>query len=201
MKWWLILIIIPLIIFFFRMWLNRPLYYRGLSRYDFHRFLEAFIKQSSDGSLLFIQLDKTRCFIQFAKYITDDSGIIISFGFPEAPWSREYIGPLIRALESLRINYELQRVGTDPAYVTRFVDVNHKVVNLDKAVNVCVDLAVLAFNIMRAGESATYTIHHEGGIDPGAARSSLEKLFGRVKEKRDRDKKNLRRPNSPNTAS
>ena len=156
---------IVILIIFFIWWGKKPNYYRNKESSDFQRFIEGLIRQGSNGSLLFIKHQKSNRFVQFAKYITEDSEIVINFGFPDANWSKSYFKPLIEALDKAEFDYQVQGTRDASEFVTRFLEVNKKVDDVEKAAEEFSLIAKIAFSVMGIGDREKYRIHFEGELN------------------------------------
>lgn len=181
MIWWLIGIVV--LVVFLRWWMKRPHYHRNVKRNEFERFLRGLIVQSAHGAILFIEHEGSDRFVQFAKYVTIESGTIINFGFPDAPWSQNYFKPLMEALESAGVDYHIQSTGDDHGFVSRFIDVNMKVDNIDKVAKELARIAHISFETMGLGNSEKFQIHYEGDMDRNAVLSSTEELLEEARKK------------------
>jgi hypothetical protein len=152
---------------------RRPNYYRNQKSSDFVRFIEGLITSGGDGCLLIIRHQKSNCFVQFAKYITDDrSHTIINFGFPDAKWSRDYFKPLCDAFDKLGINYRVQGTGDHSDLVPRFIELDRNVDQARKTSEELARLAEIAFMVMGIDKMQTFRIHYEGDF-------TIESIRGR----------------------
>src|SRR5262245_22075958 len=97
-----ILLIVSLVVtgFILLRQLNKPKYYRGVTLNSFPKFIDGMMDQGGDGALLFFDHEGSNKFLQFAKYIESSSRRNLHFGFPLAPWSREYYETLKDSLAS-----------------------------------------------------------------------------------------------------
>lgn len=175
------LIIASAILFIILVWIGkRPNYYNNVTWNELTRFFEAFISQGVNGCIIFIRHVDSKKFLQFAKFVSDESKTIINFGFPDVPWSRCYFKPIILALESEKIDYQIQGTGDDPEFVTRFIDINLELnkEQLIKTVEQCIRITEIAFKAMGIKNSDKFRIHFEGRLYPDteSSRPILEKL-------------------------
>lgn len=173
------LIFVCAIIVIVLVWLvRRPNYYSNVTRDEFKHFFQALIKQGSNQCLLLIKHMNSKRFVQFAKYIADNSEIIINFGFPDAPWSREYFRPLIRELNSAGIDYAIESTSDKTEFVTRFIDVNMKLDKIDRVVTKCIHITNISFKVMGIGDEESFRIHFEGKLYPDteSTRPALKQL-------------------------
>ena len=163
------------IIIFFLIWLGkRPNYYRGVDINDFQRFVKGLIKQGTNGSLMFINHQESKRFVQFAKCEINGPGTIINFGFPDAPWSRNYFSPMVEAFKNFNVEYEIQETSDDSDFVTRFIDVNIKVDDIEKSMAELCRAAKIAFKVMKVKENDKFRIHFEGNLRLASIRDKLK---------------------------
>jgi hypothetical protein len=120
---------------------------------------------------MFIEHAGSVRFVQFA--IRNNSHIILHFGFPDAPWSREYFAPVMKQLQTLKINYN---ITTCEGPTRRFLEVYLSLDDQAKTASVGAQIARVAFEVMGLTESARFKIHYEGELSPETVRSSLEPL-------------------------
>ncbi len=169
--WFVIASIIIILFIVLIWWIQHPLYYRNVKSEGFEKYLKNFLSQCADGSLMFIEHAGSVRFVQFA--IRNNSHIILHFGFPDAPWSREYFAPVMKQLQTLKIDYN---VTTCEGPTRRFLEVYLSLDDQAKAASVGAQIARVAFEAMGLTESARFKIHYEGELSPEAVRSSLEPL-------------------------
>jgi hypothetical protein len=62
-------------------------------------------------------------FIQFSKETIEDGRSNFIFDFPFAPWSDPFFDPMLDSLDKNGKKYRIEGAGTDPEYVTRFLQV------------------------------------------------------------------------------
>lgn len=159
MIWVLIICIVVLLLY----WLsNRPNYYKNRDSSDFKKFIEGLIRQGIHGTLLFIKHKNSNKFVQFAKYITEDNEILISFGFPDAKWSRKYFNLIRRAFENEGIKYKITKVGDDKEFVRQYIDIDNYVKDIKKTAEELSFVAEIVFREMDIDKNDKYTIHFKG---------------------------------------
>ena len=158
------IVVIGLLILLLIWWGKQPNYYRNKKPSDFKSFIEGLINQGVDGSLLFIKHQRSKRFVQFAKYVTNSSESIINFGFPDAKWSRNIFKPLAEAFDKAGIDYSIRGTGDDAEFVSRFIDINKKIENIEITAEEFSHIAKIAFNVMGIGEEEKFRIHFEGGL-------------------------------------
>jgi hypothetical protein len=122
---------------------------------------------------MFIEHEGSDRFVQFAKYQLDNSRTILHFGFPDAPWSRQYFDTIVKMLQTLNISH---KITTGGAQIHRFAEVDLVLDDLDNTVTIGARIAQAAFEVMGLTENARFKIHYRGDLSPEAARSSLETL-------------------------
>lgn len=129
----------------------RPYRHRGVYPDRIELFLQTLLKRGFDGGVLVFEVmerSKTRRFIQFAKRITAPGVIGIEFGFPNAPWSRQYFEPMCNSLASAGFSVRVTQTGRDDtsAFLT---------VNLGSDLSAAVRLVDVALKqVLRVTESA-----------------------------------------------
>jgi hypothetical protein len=122
---------------------------------------------------MFIEHEGSDRFVQFAKYQLDNSRTILHFGFPDAPWSRQYFDAIVKVLEKLDVGH---KITTGEAQIHRFVEVDLALDDIENTVSIGARIAKAAFEVMGLSENARFKIHYRGDLSPEAARSSLETL-------------------------
>jgi len=170
--WYLIALFVVLLIIVI-WWMRRPLYHRNIKSEEFKKYLGGFLSQCSEGSLMFIEHEDSDRFVQFAKYQLDNSRTILHFGFPDAPWSRQYFDTIVNMLQTLDISH---KITTGEAQIQRFVEVDLVLDDLENTVSIGARIAQATFEVMGLTENARFKIHYRGDLSPEAARSSLETL-------------------------
>jgi hypothetical protein len=171
--WYLIASIIILLAIFI-WWIGRPAYRRNVRGEEFERFFQDFLSQMTDGSVVIVEHQGSLRFVQFAKHHKQQQQPILHFGFPDAPWSRQYFGPLVKMFQTNGIDFNIVSTGEDG--VRRFLEIDLDKEDLKDTVASGANIARLAFESMGLDQSATFRIHFKGGISPEAARPSLELL-------------------------
>ena len=180
MIWWMVCIFL-IIIIFIAWWIKRPYYHRGIERHQFDRFFKTLIEYCGDCSLLFIEHEGSERFIQYAKYVLDESNTTINFGFPDAPWSADYFKPLIKAFEASGIDYDIQSTNDKSGFVSRFIDVNIKADDVENTIKKCVQVSHVAFEVMGLTDVDKFRIYFEAEHDKEAYFSLFEQLINRAK--------------------
>jgi hypothetical protein len=94
MTWLIIVVLVTAGAYVVLRQLNKPKYYRGITRDAFPKFINDMMSQGGDGFLLFFEHEGSNRFLQFAKYIESPSRRNLHFGFPLAPWSVDYYAAL-----------------------------------------------------------------------------------------------------------
>ena len=183
MIWWIVCFFLIVAIFAV-WWIKRPYYHRGVERHEFDRFFRTLIEFCADNSLLFIEHEGSKRFIQYAKYVQDEFNKTINFGFPDAPWSRDYIKPLIKALEASGIDYDIQSTNDESGLVPRFVDVNINANDIEDTIKKCDLIARIAFEAMGLTHADKFRIYFEAEHDKDAYFSLFKRLTNRGKTKR-----------------
>lgn len=174
MIWWILGIVVTIIILW---WLKKPIYYRNVERDEIERFIKGLLDVGADGSLLIIQHEGSPRFIQFAKYIENETKTNLHFGFPDAPWSRESFESLEKKLKSAGIKYKIQ-LTSDNEYVRKFLNVDNI-----RDIATAVRIANIAFDVMGLDEKEKFKIHYEGYISRKASKKYfLNQLMKKRKE-------------------
>jgi hypothetical protein len=156
MKWLAVVSLVLIAAYLLLRWGIRPIRYRDLTSKDFPRFTDSLISQGGDGALLFIRHDGSERFVQFAKHLSPMP--TIHFGFPDAPWSRNYFSTVHDSLCAADFRcYE--RSTPDTADVPRFLCIDE--INSPTEAT---EIARVAFSAMGVDDHATYTIHQEGPV-------------------------------------
>lgn len=163
-----------MIVVFIVWWARRPLYHRGVKPRDFQKFLGVLVTDSVDGSLLFIQHEGSEKFVQFAKYGDNQQQSVLRFGFPDAPWSRQYFEPMVEMFKKMGIPFDIVTTGEE--LVRRFLEINLKDENIESKTSKATQIAMLAFEVMGLTECDTYKVNFEAKLSIEAARPSLEAL-------------------------
>jgi hypothetical protein len=141
-----------------------------VKREEFERFFRDFLNQMADGAVLIIEHQDSSRFIQFAKYCPDRSHTILHFGFPDAPWSRQYFDPLTKVFQTLGIDFS---ITTGEGLIHRFLEIDFEKEDLEHKISRGAHIARVAFEVMGLDENAKYRIHFKGNISNEAARPAL----------------------------
>lgn len=156
------IVVFVLLIFALIFWGRQPNYYRNQRYSDFVRFIEGLIISGGDGCLLFIKHQRSARFVQFAKYISKNSDIILNFGFPDAKWSRAYFTSICKAFDANGVDYQVRGTGDTGDFVLRFIDITRKVDETAKVAQQFATIAKISFSVMGLDETQTFRIHFEG---------------------------------------
>jgi hypothetical protein len=145
-----------LVIGFFK-YMNQPIRHRITNINELRVYLNGFIAQCSDGSILFVKHQKTGRFLQFALYLEKRGGFNLHFGFPDAPWSRDFFNDLASKLSAENIEYNIRAMADEK--VRRFLTVDD-IRSIDEGVRI----AKLALKAMKLPENDIYQVHMEGWL-------------------------------------
>lgn len=136
-------------------------YHKGIDWFDLRRFFKVLLEDCTDGSLLIIEHESSKRFIQFVKYSSANSNLILHFAFPDAPWSRKYFKQLEASF--YEEGYNLRQERTNSESVTQFIEIDlsgkgpELVVQGEK-------LAHIALKALGLGEDSIFKIHFEGKL-------------------------------------
>ena len=145
---WYLVALIAIFLLVFVWWIQRPLYHRRVRPEEFERFLRDFLNQGAEGSLLFIEHENSSRFVQFAKYCSNQRETILHFGFPDAPWSRQYFGPLEKAFQTLGIEFN---ITAGEALIHRFLEIDLGKEDLENKILIGAHVARVAFEVVNGG--------------------------------------------------
>ena len=152
-----------------------PYRHRHLTMDGFEWLLDGLMDTMRDGSVLVIEHEGSDRFIQFVKY-ERPSGVVVSFAFPDAPWSREYFDSLRMALADRSIDYSVSETGDE--MTRRFLEVECKGDPVESAL----ELAGMATAVMDLGDGDRFCAHLTGDLDSEAVVSqsaqAIHSLFG-----------------------
>src|SRR5262245_34545701 len=152
---------------------SRPIYYRGQPRDSIERFVRDLIAQGGDGSLLIICHEGSDRFVQFAKYIISAQKRNLRFGFPDAPWSRNYFEPVKEAL--LAEGFLCSEEHMAESDVRRFLVVDNIRTSSDAS-----QIAAIAFSAMGLDADATYAVNFEGPVSLAEWKRYVQLLRSRL---------------------
>ncbi len=148
-------------------WMNRPVRQRINNLDELKRFLKNLIGEFIEGSVLIVEDRKTKRFIQFAKR----AKVILHFGFPDAPWSRNYFKRVEDVFKKNNIQYTINTTGEN--VVTRFLDI--EIIKIDEGV----EIAKKAFSAMDIPKNGNFRAYYKGELTEnalkGIKRSSKER--------------------------
>lgn len=153
--------------------MNRPLRHRIKSLDELGRFLEGLIVQGTEGTILMVEDKKTKKFVQFVK-LGKRNKAKLHFGFPDAPWSRNYFQRVEDSFKKRNIQYTINPTSED--VVTKFLDID--IVEIDKGV----EIAKLAFNAMDIPPSGHFQAYYKGDLNEDYVKE-LKKEFHRARKK------------------
>ncbi len=170
--WYVIILIIILMVTF--IWLGRrPVYHRNIKSEEFEKYLRALLSECADGSLMFIDHEGSERFLQFAKYRSNQGQTILHFGFPDAPWSRQYFESIVKLFQTSGITYN---ITPGEGLVQRFLQTDLTTEDPKKAITTAAFIARATFGAMGLSESSRFKIHYRGNLSREAIRPSLETL-------------------------
>jgi len=167
--WIIVIVVVALVLLWW--WMGRPNYYRGIQVGDLERFFDSLMNRSTLGSLLFIKHQKSERFIQFAKHGSESSPVL-HFGFPDAPWSRQYFSPLVSALQENGFQCRIRGTGIEPT--VRFLEVDIPV-GPDTTKRGAF-LARISLECMGLDATEKLRVHLEGEVSRETALSDVKQL-------------------------
>ncbi len=139
----------------------KPYMHRNVSMEDFESFLKSLLETATDQTILAIEHQGSDRFVQF----TLECGIAektIGYGFPDAPWSREYFAPLMKEVAAQGFTYHIGETGDD--VITRFLEVEMAGEHEDK-IQRAAELARLTCGVMGLGSDDRFVAHYDGALD------------------------------------
>ena len=122
---------------------------------------------------MFIHHDDSERFLQFAKCRSNQGQMFLHFGFPDAPWSRQYFESIVKMVQTSGITYNITPVE---GLVRRFLEIDFSTEDPTKAITAAACIARAAFEAMGLNKSARFKIHYRGSLSREAARRSFETL-------------------------
>jgi hypothetical protein len=155
-------------------WGQRPFYQRKVMPREFEKFLRVFLTDCVDDSFLFVRHENSKRFVQFAKRGQNEGQVFLHFGFPDAPWSREYFDPMAQMFQTMGIDFNIVTTGDD--MVRRFLEITLVNEDLDVEISRGAHIARVAFEVMGLSESETFKVNFEAKLKTEAARPALEAL-------------------------
>jgi len=87
---------------------NKPIAYRGLLLTDIKRFVEGFLHQLGPGSVLLLEHETRRGFLQLAIVDRRDQWLKVEYGLPDADWSRDQFDQVHDAMENAGYSIEVE---------------------------------------------------------------------------------------------
>jgi hypothetical protein len=172
--WYVIALIVVVLVIF--IWLiQRPLYHRKVRQGEFEKFFRVLLTECADGSLLFIQHEGSQRFVQFVKYSLNQEHSLLHFGFPDAPWSRQYFDSLTETFQKLGFDI---KITTGEGLIRRFLEIDLEEADLENKVSKGVQIARVAFETMGLTKAETFKANFQAKLSTEAARPALETLRG-----------------------
>ena len=138
-------------------WASKPMIHKNIKLDGLPKYMASLMAQCTDGSILFISIPNTDKFLQFAKYI-DITKERLAFGFPDAPWSRDYVNELEKIFNAKGIEYEIEQTGREDTRA--FLNI-HDIKDIEEAQTI----ASSAMKAIGEGYNSRFSVHIEGGIN------------------------------------
>ena len=151
---------------------GRPSYHRHGALGAYEDALRQLAEMMKVGTVYVIEHRDSERFLQFAR--REDA---VRFGFPDAPWSRAYFEPVVRALADAGVPTEV--VSTGDAVITRFLHAELQGTAAEVGAGT-IKVARLAAAAMGLREEESYRGHYEGGYDPVAYLAYVEPQYERL---------------------
>ena len=156
---------------------KKPYYHRNLRSDRFAWLLKGLADTMKQDSVLMIEHQGSDRFIQFIKSGTP-AGPSLGFAFPDAPWSRAYFEPLLKALSREGLSVGVSETGDDQ--LPRFIEVELNGPLADQ-IDLALRIATTACQVMHLGEDEQFTAHFRGELD---SKSVIEKSLRGIREAR-----------------
>jgi hypothetical protein len=150
---------------------SKPFEHKGITIQRLPWLLRGLLDTMTDGSVLVARHDGSQVFLQFVKRTTP-SGMVLGFGYPDAPWSEPFFAPLSKALDEASIAYSIAETGD--ATVPRFLEVELSPERLEDSMLV----ARVCLRVMCIDDSATFTCTLEGDLDVAKATDQIASARG-----------------------
>lgn len=174
--WWILGAVVALVAFA-KWWLSRPLVH-SLSGLDgLEKFLGDLLERGADGTVLIITHVGTGHFVQFVKYFDPQGARRLHFGFPDAPWSREYFSAVRQALQAMGI--ALRTESTQREGVRRFLVAE----DLDD-IGVAKDIAIAALGAIGLNREDEFRAQFDGGTDPAQDLEQVKQTWTELKKRK-----------------
>jgi hypothetical protein len=154
MFWIIFTLIVFAFIYLFFISKPKALYYRNLTFSELPRYLEGLLDVFSDGSALIIQHQDSKRFVLFYKVIRGNKRCL-SFTFPDASWSLNYLPELEKIFKKENIKYLTQsKCGTECQ--------KNLTVSYISDIGFALSLFKLSLYVMELDEKAIFEVHYEG---------------------------------------
>ena len=153
---------------------SRTKYYKAVTFEDFPRFLASLMVQFSDGGLLFFNHEGSERFLQFTKYIHDGKESL-HFGFPDAPWSRDFFESIKKKFLDEKIHFSVVATHSEPTKA--FIDVAD-IPSIEQATTI----SRLAMSAMNLSMRDTFTAYFRGRVSTNIYKNNAplyDKYLGR----------------------
>ncbi|HET8670697.1 MAG TPA: hypothetical protein VFM05_08755 [Candidatus Saccharimonadales bacterium] len=137
-------LIVLMILFWW--WGKRPARHRiNLAQGNFRRYMEALLSRGYDRGFMIIEAPDRRRFIQFSKYIKNETGAGLQFDFPLVPWSEEYFEPLKAVLDQRSYKCQIEHVNPSPKHEVKNQVREFLVIDLEQDLEKASELSKLVF--------------------------------------------------------
>lgn len=163
----------------FIVWMNKPSVIKNIKKDDLINYIEN-LTNHEIGSILVIQHQKSKKFIQIVLPEHSDKITVFQFGFPYVPWIKPYYSRLKDYLKKSEIGFEINKTGLNdiPEFADITIEFNDIVEGLAKALTV-VELAILAFDIPAED---MFNVHYKGILTMKSSLPMLEEYSKQEKK-------------------
>lgn len=146
------LVLLALFLYF----LKKPVRHEITSIEALHKHFEDFLLQFDVGSILFVTHKKMKYFVQFVLESRNGDSFVLKYGFPDAPWSRDFFPNVQKSMEDNHVKFELKRTGDFK--VSRFLEVR------TSDLNEAVTLAQMTVEALDLSIHDSYFVHYDASF-------------------------------------
>jgi len=166
MYWILLLLSLLAILVALFWWLGRrSVLYKDVPLAKLDEFFDT-LMDCFPGSVLFIRPMNHPGFIQFLR-LNESEGSSLHFGFPDAPWSRDYFEPLQHAVQRKGIRYKIVTTGEED--IRKFL-----VIEFSDDWDLALEIVRICMSVLGVSDSERFQVNIDGAIDPLKSRNRKE---------------------------
>src|ERR1700722_5672834 len=97
---------------------KRPYKHRKVAQDKLEEYLMVVLKRGFNGGFLVIKIPNSSQFVQFSKYIREESGVGLQFDFPMVSWSENYYESVKSEASKNEFRFSVEKGSDNTEFIT-----------------------------------------------------------------------------------